>query len=102
MSNSRYQQLPHVPVITSRRDLLFQAGLGFGGLALSALLAEEARASETGPRNPNAESRKPNTETRTPNAETRTPHFPAKADSVIFLFMEGGPSHLDLFDPKPE
>ena len=32
----------------------------------------------------------------------RKPHFPAKAKNVIFLFMEGGPSQIDLFDPKPE
>ena len=32
----------------------------------------------------------------------RKPHFPAKAKNVIFLFMEGGPSQMDLFDPKPE
>jgi hypothetical protein len=87
MSNPRYQQLPHVPVITSRRDLLFRAGLGFGGLALNALLAEEAKAAP---------------QPQTPNAQRPTPHLPAKADSIIFLFMEGGPSHLDLFDPKPE
>ena len=33
--------------------------------------------------------------------EPKKPHFAPKAKSVIFLFMEGGPSHLDLFDPKP-
>jgi hypothetical protein len=87
MANPRYQQLPHVPVITSRRDLLFRAGMGFGGLALNALLAEDAKA-DAGP--------------PTPNRQHLTPHLEAKADSIIFLFMEGGPSHLDLFDPKPE
>jgi hypothetical protein len=80
---------PHVPLLTSRRDLLFRAGMGFGGLALSALLAQgEAEASRgTG----GASIGGP-----------RDPHFEPKADAVIFLFMEGGPSHLDLFDPKPE
>ena len=34
--------------------------------------------------------------------EPKTPHFAPKAKSVIFLFMEGGPSHIDLFDPKPK
>jgi hypothetical protein len=78
--------LPHVPVVTSRRDLLFRAGLGFGGLALTALLAQdEARGEGRGAR-----------------GDGRTPRHPARADSVIFLFMEGGPSHIDLFDPKPE
>lgn len=73
---------PHVPAVTSRRDLLFRAGAGFGGLALASMLADEASAAAGGP--------------------ARALHHPAKVDSVIFLFMEGGPSHLDLFDPKPE
>jgi hypothetical protein len=84
--------LPHVPVVTSRRDLLFRAGLGFGGLALTALLAQEEARGATPADHP------PNSQHSTPN----TPLFPARADSVIFLFMEGGPSHIDLFDPKPE
>jgi hypothetical protein len=72
---------PHVPAFRSRRDFLRLAGGGFGALALSTLLAEEAAASPL---------------------EPQKPHFPAKAKAVIFLFMEGGPSHLDTFDPKPE
>jgi hypothetical protein len=64
--------------ILSRRDALASAGLGFGSLALSQLLAEES--------------------THKPQA---APHFAPRAKSVIFLFMEGGPSHLDSFDPKP-
>src|SRR5687768_10322400 len=82
---SRYQNLPHVPVVTSRRDLLFRAGMGFGGLALAALLEQDAAAAKAV--NPLA---------------ARPPHQAPRADAVIFLFMEGGPSHLDLFDPKPE
>jgi hypothetical protein len=91
-SNNRYSELPHVPVVTSRRDLLFRAGMGFGGLALASLLAQdEARAAS------------PNDQRPTPSADAgKPPHFAARADSVIFLFMEGGPSHIDLFDPKPE
>lgn len=69
---------PHIPLMLTRRDLLFKAGAGFGAVALSALLAEEAAAGSA------------------------APHFPATAKSVIWLFMEGGPSHIDLFDPKPE
>jgi hypothetical protein len=66
-----------------RRELLRRSGLGFGGLALSALLdAEEARpAADLGP--------KPG-------------HFPARARAVIMLVQNGGPSQMDLFDPKPE
>ena len=63
--------------LRSRREFLQKAGLGFGALAATDLLARE---------NPLA---------------ARKPHFPAKADSVIFLFMHGGPSHIDTFDPKP-
>ena len=71
---------PHVPLFRNRRDFLRLAGGGFGALALSALEAQAADA----PFAPKA------------------PHFAAKAKAVIFLFMEGGPSHVDLFDPKPE
>ncbi len=73
----------------NRRDFFLKAGLGFGSLALSALMAEKAAADapEIDPTRPLA---------------PRAPHFAAKADSVIFLFMEGGPSHIDLFDPKTE
>jgi hypothetical protein len=73
------------PLFT-RRDFLTRAGAGFGALALNQLLSGTSLASAIGEKNPLA---------------PRTPHFPAKAKSVIFLFMEGGPSHLDTFDPKP-
>jgi hypothetical protein len=61
--------------------LLFRAANGFGGLALAALLADDARA-------------------QTGGALLRQ-HHPAKAKSVIFLYMDGGPSQVDTFDPKP-
>lgn len=64
-----------------RREALRQMGAGFGSLALSALLAEEAAA--TGP------------------LAVREPHFAPRAKRVIMLFMFGGPSHIDTFDPKP-
>lgn len=69
---------------TSRRQLLCQAGAGFGALALADLL---------GPSLARAEG-------DDPLAPRPAPHR-ARAKSVIFLFMEGGPSHIDLFDPKP-
>ncbi len=73
------QLTPHVPRFSSRREFLFKAGGGFGALALAYLLQrDQAR------------------------ADNPRPHFAARATSVIFLFMEGGPSHLDTFDPKPE
>ena len=65
----------------SRREALRQMGAGFGSLALTALLADDAVA--TGP------------------LAVRQPHFPPKAKRVIMLFMFGGPSHVDTFDPKP-
>ena len=77
----------HVPLFSSRRDFLRSAGGGFGALALGALAAEEAAASAPAPADPLA---------------PKKPHFHGTAKAVIFLFMEGGPSHVDLFDPKPE
>ena len=73
---------------TDRRSFLQRAGLGFGMFALADLLAESGTYG--------AEPSAPN-----PLAP-RVPHFAAKAKSVIWLFMEGGPSGFDLFDPKPE
>ena len=69
---------------TNRRDFLKYSGAGFGALALSALEANRTSASES--TNPLA---------------AKTPHFAAKAKRCIFLFMVGGPSHVDMFDPKP-
>jgi len=70
---------------TSRRDFLFNGGLGFGALALGDLLASESKAADASA-NPLA---------------LRPPHLPGTAKSVIFLFMQGGPSQLETFDPKP-
>jgi Protein of unknown function (DUF1501) len=69
----------------SRRDLLRRAGAGFGSLALTALLADKGSAAS-----PDANPLSP-----------RPTHFPARAKRVIFLFMPGGPSQVDTFDPKP-
>ena len=73
----------------SRRAFLRTAGGGFGALALAALLAEDARADE-------------NREVAPDPLAPRAPHFEPAAKRVIFLFMSGGPSHVDTFDPKPE
>src|SRR5262247_2650817 len=70
----------------SRRDFLTKAGGGFGMLALYALLEQEKLRAATAAFDPLA---------------PKPPHFPAKAKHVIYLFMHGGPSHLDTFDPKP-
>lgn len=74
----------------SRRDMLLRSAQGFGAIALAALLADDGHAStgddSTGP-----------VDALTP----RPPHHPARARSVIFLYMDGGPSQVDTFDPKP-
>jgi hypothetical protein len=61
----------------SRRDVLRQIGAGFGALAMNRMLAADSLLAP------------------------REPHFPAKAKHVIFLFLNGGPSQVDTFDPKP-
>ncbi|MCR9117442.1 MAG: DUF1501 domain-containing protein [bacterium] len=70
--------------LVSRRQMLKQSALGMGALGLTNLLADSASSSDTNP------------------LESRSPHFPAKAKHVIHLFMNGGPSHVDTFDHKPE
>ena len=71
----------------SRRELLQTAGCCFGAIALTALLRDEGLLAEDGAADPLA---------------PKKPHFEPKAKRVIFLFMSGGPSHVDTFDPKPE
>ena len=68
-----------------RRDFLRQAAFGFGASALGSLIARDLKAESV----------------ESPLAPKK-PHFPSKAERVIFLFMTGGPSHVDTFDPKPE
>ena len=65
--------------LPSRRDFLQSSGVGFGAIALEWLLRQEANAAAVSPLSQHV----------------------ARAKSVIWLFMEGGPSHLDLVDPKP-
>ena len=68
----------HVP---TRRDFLYSLGASLGSVAFSSLLAAEEKKNPLSP---------------------RQPHLPAKAKACIFLMMEGGPSHIDTFDPKPK
>lgn len=92
-----HRSLPHRTETTirsgTRRDFLLQAGQGFGALALSYLLAADRASAATSGQTPEMEFRSP--------LAPRPGHRPARAKSVIFLFIDGGPSHLDLFDPKP-
>jgi hypothetical protein len=75
---------------TTRREFLRNAGAGFGMIALTAMLAEQGLLADT--------DAKP-----VPNPlAPKKPHHAAKAKRVIFLFMSGGPSHLETFDPKPD
>ena len=92
-SEKRLTQSPF-PCGRTRREFLWETGAGFTALALTDLLSRDgffnrqAQAAESAtPVNPLA---------------PRRPHFATKAKSVIFLFMYGGPSQVDLFDPKPE
>src|SRR5258708_1633704 len=73
----------------TRRDFLNRCGMGFGAIALQAMLAESGAAA------PALADR------ATATLQPRLPPLPATAKRVIHLFMSGGPSHIDTFDPKP-
>jgi hypothetical protein len=75
---------PVEPCPHSRRDFLRTLGCGFGSIALAALAAEQSAA-----------------ETRPDPLAPKAPHFPPRAKRVILLWMQGGPSQMDLFDYKP-
>ena len=76
---------------TTRRELLQQLGAGFGGLAMAAMMGSERRGGSAAQA---AESRF--------DLSPKSPAHAARAKAVIQLFMHGGPSHVDLLDPKPE
>ena len=89
MTEPSYTVLP-----LSRRAMLSQAAVGFGSLALASLLADESRADES--------TAKPQAiQSHVNPLAPKPPHFLPRAKRVIFLFMKGGPSHVDTFDPKP-
>src|SRR5438067_1897035 len=75
-----------IPRPMTRREMLRRCASGFGAVAFAALAAQEALRATPTTSNPLA---------------PKPPHFPAKATSVIFLYMDGGPSQVDTFDPKP-
>ena len=95
--------LPHRQFVHSRRDFLTHCGGGFGGLALSALLAQDSVAFENATTAGYGTAISGRVAAMSPDEATRArpAHLPATARSVIFLFMDGGPSHLDTFDRKP-
>lgn len=71
---------------STRRAMLRNSACGFGQIALSGILAQNALPSTASPDSP---------------LSPKQPHFRQRAKRIIFLFMWGGPSHVDLFDPKP-
>src|SRR5688500_567307 len=73
--------LSNKPAPRSRREFLARGGSGLGALALLSMLESDRALGQQA---------------------ARQPHHKPTAKSVIWLFMEGGPSHIDLFDPKPE
>ena len=78
----------------TRREFLWQAGAGFTGTALAGLMALEGSKLQASSGALTGKDTNP--------LKPRRPHYPAKAKSVIFLFMYGGPSHIDTFDHKPK
>ncbi len=78
----------------TRREFLWHAGAGFTGTAVAGLMALEGAKLQAGSGASTGKDTNP--------LKPRCPHHPAKAKSVIFLFMYGGPSHIDTFDHKPK
>ena len=77
----------------SRRQLLRRCGMGMGSLALAQMMAQLGMSATTRADHPGIRYTNP--------LSPRQPHFPGKAKRVIHLFMNGGPSQVDTFDPKP-
>jgi hypothetical protein len=75
----------HYPRISSRREFFTRSGSGLAALALANMIEEDARAG-----------------TGVDPLAPKQPHHVPTAKSIIWLFIEGGPSHIDLFDPKPK
>ena len=110
--------VPHHETPATRRQFLARSGGGFGALATAALRAGRPRraadrvAAASAPATPAGAAAddllarvggRPSAAAASPlnSLAAKSPHYPGKVKSVIFLFMEGGPSHIDTFDPKP-
>ena len=93
---SQFHENSHcsAPLLLSRRQMLARTGTGFGLLGLAATLAAELPTAK-------AEDKIAPQASSSPLAP-KPPHFAPKAKHVIFLFMNGGPSHVDTFDHKPK
>src|SRR5690349_4798922 len=80
--------------LNTRRAFLTKTAGGFGFFALADLLHRDGLLAADGPSKPG--------ENPIPSLAAKQPHFAPKAKAMISLFMHGGPSHVDLFDPKAE
>src|SRR5262245_30394716 len=78
-----FDQFRHYSRVSTRREFFTSTGSGLAAIALASLLEQEGFAQTVDP------------------LAAKKPHVTPKAKNVIFCFMEGGPSHVDLFDPKP-
>src|SRR5688572_22242751 len=83
---------PHDRIIQTRRDFLATSACGLGTVALASLLGQDGLLA--------ADTKNTGSGLVDPLA-SRLPHFAPKAERCIFIFLEGGPSQMDLFDPKP-
>ncbi len=83
--NLHHQLHTEIAKLLTRRWFLQSCGVGLGGMAFNSLLSDDLPAART--LNPLA---------------PKQSHFPARAKRVVYLFQAGAPSHLELFDPKPE
>src|SRR5436190_3259264 len=81
------EKLRHHWAVASRREFFTRAGSGLAGIALASLLQSDDLVASTNIPDPLA---------------PKKPHHAPTAKSIIWLFMEGGASHVDLFDPKPK
>ncbi|MEX2188781.1 MAG: DUF1501 domain-containing protein [Pirellulales bacterium] len=86
---------PFTTLPLSRREMLVRSGMGFGALGLCGLFGESSAAAG------DAASDGAIANAAGGPLSPRAPHFPAKAKRVIHFFLNGGPSHVDTFDPKP-
>src|SRR4051812_4380499 len=87
--------IPHHETPATRREFLARAGGGFGAMAMAYLLTGH-------PLSPRAAGALSPSSPLLSGLAPRPPHYFGKAKNIIFLFMEGGPSQIDLFDPKPK
>ncbi len=91
-----YSESKHIATPKTRREFLTRSGAGFGAIALAGLMSQAQGATKM--------TASPTAVVSDASANpfaAKQPHFKPTAKRVIFLFMEGGPSHLDLFDRKP-